>query len=161
MLFDDDLYSNPPKKIYETNKTVYNHIDEKFSIDLAEMIENKISNNKEFRFIFAIIDFLSKFLWVIPLKKKNSQTITQEVSNNLTTSKRSPLKLENDRGKEWYNIIFQSFPKNKKIHQCSRFTDKGPSIAERVIRKARTSLKKPVFEKGNADWLSELPFITK
>ena len=51
--------------------------------------------------------------------------------------------------------------KAKKIHHYSRFTDKGPSIAERVIRTVRNLLKKPVFEKGNANWLSELPFVIK
>ena len=40
-------------------------------------------------------------------------------------------------------------------------TDKGPSIAERVIRTIRNLLKKPVFEKGDADWLSKLPSVSK
>ena len=47
------------------------------------------------------------------------------------------------------------------IHHYSRFTDKGPSIAERVIRNIRNLTKKPVFEKGNANWLNELPSIIK
>ena len=51
--------------------------------------------------------------------------------------------------------------KSKNIHHYSRFTDKGPSIAERVIRTLRSLLKKPVFEKGNADWLSELSSVIK
>ena len=51
--------------------------------------------------------------------------------------------------------------KAKKIHHYSRFTDKGPSIAERVIRTVRNLLKKPVFEEGNADWLSEIPSVIK
>ena len=51
--------------------------------------------------------------------------------------------------------------KAKNIRHYSRFTDKGPSIAERVIRTILNLIKKPVFEKGNADWLSELPTINK
>ena len=51
--------------------------------------------------------------------------------------------------------------KVKKIQHYSRFTDKGTSIAERVIRAIRNLLKKPVFLKGNADWVSELPSVTK
>ena len=39
------------------------------------------------------------------------------------------------------------------------FTYKGPSIAERVIRTIRNLLKKPVFEKGRADWICELPSV--
>ena len=50
---------------------------------------------------------------------------------------------------------------SKNIHHYSRFTDKGPSIAERVIGTLRNLLKKPVFEKGKADWLSELPSVIK
>ena len=51
--------------------------------------------------------------------------------------------------------------KSKNIQHYSCFTDKGPSIAERLIRTLRSLLKKPVFEKGNADWISELPSVVK
>ena len=51
--------------------------------------------------------------------------------------------------------------KTKNIHHYSGVTDKGPSIAERVIRTIGNLLKNPVFEKGNADWISELPSVTK
>ena len=160
-IFVDEIYSKPPKKNYPTNKIVYNHIDEIWSIDLADMVDYKTSNNKGFRYIFVIIDNYSKHLWTIPLKNKYSQTITNEFSNILTKSKRKPLKIESDRGLEFYNSIFQNFLKSKNIRHYSRFTDKGPSIAERVIRTVRNLLKKPVFLAGNADWLSELPSLIK
>ena len=160
-IFIDEIYSKPPMKNYPTNKIVYNHIDEIWSIDLADMIDYKTSNNKGFRYIFIVIDNFSKYLWAIPLTNKYSQTITNEFSNILTTSKRKPLKIESDRGTEFYNNVFQNFIKNKKIHHYSRYTDKGPSIAERVIRTIRNLLKKPVFEKGNADWISELHSVVK
>ena len=160
-IFVDEIYSKPPKKNYPTNKIVYNHIDEIWSIDLADMVDYKTSNNKGFRYIFVIIDNYSKHLWTIPLKNKYSQTITNEFSNILTKSKRKPLKIESDRGSEFYNSIFQNFLKSKSIHHYSRYTDKGPSIAERVIRTVRNLLKKPVFLAGNADWLSELPSVIK
>ena len=160
-LFIDEIYSKPPRKNYPTNKIIYNHIDEIWSVDLADMIDYKISNNKGYRYIFIIIDNFSKYLWAIPLKNKYSQTISNEFSNILTKSKRKPLKIESDRGSEFYNSIFQNFLKNKNIHHYSRYTDKGPSIAERVIRTVRNLLKKPVFEKGNANWISELSSVIK
>ena len=112
-IFIDGIYSSPPKKNYPTNKILYNHIDEIWSIDLADMIHCKISNNKSFRYIFMIIDNFSKYLWAIPLKNKYSQTITNEFSNILTTSNRKPLKLESDRGLELYNSIFQNLLESK------------------------------------------------
>ena len=160
-IFIDEIYRTAPKKNYETNEITYNHIDEIWSIDLADFSDYKISNNKGYRYIFIIIDNFSKFLWAIPLKNKYSQTITNEFSNILSTSKRKPIKIESDRGTEFYNSIFQNFLKSKNIRHYSRYTDKGPSIAERVIRTLRNLLKKPVFEKGKADWLSELPSVVK
>ena len=146
---------------YPSNKIIYNHIDEIWSIDLADMIDYKISNNKGFRYAFVIIHNFSKYLWAIPFKNKNSKTITQEFSKILTTSKRSPLKLESDRGKEWYNSIFQIFLKSKNMKHYSRFTDKGSSIAESVIRTISNLLKKQVFLVGEASWINELPSIIK
>ena len=141
-MFIDEIYSKPPKKNFPTNKIIYNNVDEIWSIDLADMIDYKISNNKGFRYIFVIIDNFSKYLWTIPLKNKNSQTITNEFSNILSKSKRKPLKIESDRGSEFYNGIFQNFQKFKNIHHSSRVTYKGSSIAERVIRTSRNLLRK-------------------
>ena len=160
-IFIDEIYSSPPRKNYPTNKITYNHTDEIWSIDLADMIDYKISNNKGYRYIFIVIDNFSKYLWAIPLKNKYSQTITNEFSNILSTSKRKPLKIESDRGSEFYNSIFQNFLKSKNIQHYSRYTDKGPSIAERVIRTIRNLLKKPVFLAGNANWLNELSSVIK
>ena len=160
-IFVDEIYSKPPRKNYPTNKIVFNGIDEIWTIDLADFSDYKTSNNKGFRYIFIVIDNFSKYLWTIPPKNKYSQTITNEFSNILTKSKRKPNKIESDRGSEFYNSIFQNSVKSKNIQHYSRFTDKGPSIAERVIRTIRNLIKKPVFEKGRADWLSELPSVTK
>ena len=51
--------------------------------------------------------------------------------------------------------------KVRNIHQYSRLTDKGPSIAECVIRTIRNLLKKSVFEKVNASWITELSSVVK
>ena len=51
--------------------------------------------------------------------------------------------------------------KGKYIQHYSRFTDKGPSIAERVTRTVRNLLEKPVFEKGKTSWIDELPSVIK
>ena len=67
-IFIDEIYSSPPKKNYETNKIIYNHIDEIWSIDLADMIHYIITNNKGYRYIFIITDNFSKYIWCIPLK---------------------------------------------------------------------------------------------
>ena len=59
--------------------------------------------------MFVIIDNFSKYHWCIPLKNKISKTVTDVFSKILRTSKRFPIKLESDRGSEWYISIFQNF----------------------------------------------------
>ena len=156
----DEIYSTPPKKNYET-KIIYNQLDEIWSIDLADMVDYKTSNDKGYRYIFKSIDKFSKYFWAKPLKSKYGRTITDEISKILSSSKRSPVKIESNRGSEFYNSILQNFVKSKNVQHYSRFTDKGPSVAECVIRTVRNFLKKPVFLAGNADRLFELPSVIK
>ena len=68
-IFNDQIYSKPPRRNYPTNKKTYNYIDEIWSIDVADMIDYKISNIKLFRYIFIIINNFSKYLCAIPLKE--------------------------------------------------------------------------------------------
>ena len=98
--FIKEIYTKPPKKHYETNKTFYNHIDETWSIGLADFSDYKTSNGKIYRYIFIIIDFFSKYTWAKTIKNKNSQTKTNVFSNILSSSKRSPLKTKSDREAE-------------------------------------------------------------
>ena len=74
----DEIYSTTRKKNYPTDKLIYNHIDEIWSIDLADFSDYKTSNNKGFRYVFVIIDIFSNCLWAIPLKNKYSQTVTDD-----------------------------------------------------------------------------------
>ena len=60
--FIEEIYSETPKKNYPTNKIIYNHIDEIWSIDLSDMNDDKISNNKSYRYILIVIDNFSKYL---------------------------------------------------------------------------------------------------
>ena len=69
-IFIDEIYPPPPRKTYPTKKLVNNHNDEIWSIDLADMIDYNISNNKGHRYIFIFIDNYSKYLWAISLKNK-------------------------------------------------------------------------------------------
>ena len=77
-IFIDEIYTKAPKKNNPTNKLVYNHIDEIWSIDLAYMIDYKTSNNTGFRYLLIIIDNFSKILRCVSLKNKYSQTITNK-----------------------------------------------------------------------------------
>ena len=160
-IFNDEIYSKTPKKNYPTNKTIIKSIDDTWSSDLLDMNDYGIKNNKGYRYILVVIDNFSKFGWTIPLKNNYAQSITDAFSQIIKTSRRKPNLLETDDGKEYVNKIFNEFLNYNNIKRYSRYTDKGAVFAERFNKTIRNLLKKPVFEKGNADWLSELPSVIK
>ena len=160
-IFVYEIYSKPPMRNYPTNKTMIKSIDDTCSSDLLDMNDYGIKNNKGYRYVLVVIDNFSKFGWTIPLKNKYAQSITDAFSQIIKTSGRKPNLLETDDGKEYVNKIFNEILNNNNIKSYSRYTDKGAVFAERFNKTIRNLLKKPVFEKGRADWVSELSTVIK
>ena len=160
-IFINEIYSKPPKKNYITNKTDVFYIDDTWSLDILDLKDYGPENNRGYRYVLVTIDNFSKFGWTIPLKNKNAQTIKDSFENILTNSKRKPNLIETDRGKEFYNNIFQDFLNKNNIKLYSRNSSYGAVFAERFNRTIRDLLKKIVFEQGDAKWIDILPTITE
>ena len=160
-IFINEIYSKPPKKYYATNKTDVYHIDDIWSLDILDLKDYGPENNRGYRYVLATIDNFSKCGWTIPLKNKNAQTIKDSFENILISSKRKPNLIESDRAKEFYNNIFQDFLSKNNIKLYSRNSSYGAVFAERFNRTIRDLLKKPVFQKGDGNWIDVLPTITK
>ena len=158
-IFINEIYSKPPKKNYVTNKTDVYHIDDIWSLDILDLKDYGPANNRGCRYVLVTIDNFSKFGWTIPLKNKNAQTIKDSFENILTNSKRKPSLVESDRGKEFYNNIFQDFLNKNDIKLYSRNSSYGAVFAERFNRTIRDLLKKIVFEQGDAKWIDVLPLF--
>ena len=155
------MYSKPPKKYYPTNKTDVYHIDDTWSLDILDLKDYGPENNRGYRYVLLIIDNFSKFGWTVPPKNKNAQTIKDSFENILISSKRSPNLIESDRGKKFYNNIFQDFLNKNIIKICSRKISYGAVFSERFSLTIRNLLKKPVFERSDGNWIDVLPTITK
>ena len=160
-IFINEIYSKPPKKNYDTNKTNVYHIDDIWSLDILDLNDYGPENNRGYRYVLVAIDNFSKFGWTIPLKNINAQTIKDSFENILISSKRKPNLIESDRGKEFYNNIFQDFLNKNNIKLYSRNSSYGAVFAERFNRTIRDLLKKVVFEHGDGNWIDILPTITK
>ena len=159
-IFINEIYSKPPKKNYITNKTDVYYIDDIWSLDILDLKDYGPENNKGYRYVLVVIDNFSKYGWTIPLKNKNAQTIKDSFENILINSKRKPNLIESDRGKEFYNNIFQDFLNKNNIKLYSRNSSFGAVFAERFNRTIRDLLKKIVFENGDANWIDVLQTIT-
>ena len=160
-IFINEIYSKGAKRNYVTNKTDVYHIDDIWSLDILDLKDYGPENNRGSRYVLVIIDNFSKFGWTVLLNVKNCQTIKDCFEKVLIISKRSPKLIETDRGKEFYNNIFQSFLKNNNIKLYSRNTHLGVVFAESFKESIRDLLKKLVFERGDGNWIDILSTITK
>ena len=160
-IFINEIYSKGPKKNYATNKTDVYHIDDIWSLDILDLKDYGPENNRGYRYVLVIIDNFSKYGWTIQIKNKNAQTIKDSFENILISSKRKPNLIETDRGKEFYNNIFQDILNKNNIKLYSRNSSNSAVFAERFNRTIRDLLKKVVFEKGDGNWIDVLPTITE
>ena len=160
-IFINEIYSKPPRKSYPTNKSDVHHIDDTWSLDILDLKDYGPENNRGYRYVLVIIDNFSKFGWTVPIKIKNAQTIKDSFEKILISSKGSPNSIESDRGKEFYNNIFQDFLNKNNIKLYSRNSSYGAVFAERFSHTIRDLLKKIVFEKGDGNFIDVLPTITK
>ena len=160
-VFINEIYSKGPKRNYATNKTDVYHIDDTWSLDILDLKDYGSKNIKGYRYLLVVLDNFSKYGWTAPLKNKNAQTIKDSFENFLINSKRKPNLIESDRGKEFYNNIFQDFLNKNDIKHYSRNSSYDAVFAERFNRTIRDLLKKIVFEQGDANWIDILQSITK
>ena len=160
-IFINEIYSKGPRKYYPTNKTDDYHIDDVWSLDILDLKEYGPEINRGYRYVLVVIDNFSKFGWTYPIKNTNAQTIKDSIENILISSKRQPNLIESDRGKEFYNKIFQDFLNKNNIKLYSRNSSYGAVFVEIFNRTIRDLLKKIVFEQGDGKWIDVLPKITK
>ena len=160
-IFLKEIYSKSPKKNYATNNTDVYHLDDIWSSDILDLKNYGSENNRGYRYVLVIIDNFSKFGRTVPLKNKNVQTIKDFFEDIITSSKRIPKLNETDRGREFYINIFQDFLNKSNIKLYSRNSSYGAVFTEMFNRSIRYLLKRPVFEKGDGNWIDILPTLKK
>ena len=157
----NEIYSNPPKQNYTTNKTDVYHIGDIWSLDNLDFKYYGPENNRGFRYVLVTIDNFSKFGWTVPLKNKIAQTMKDSSEQLLINSKRKPSLIETDRGKEFYNNTFQDFLYKNNIKLYSRNSLYGAVFAEPFNRTIRDLFKNIVIKQGDAKWIDVSSIITK
>ena len=129
--------------------------DECWSIDLID--RSSLSKyNKNYKFIFTIIDNHTKYAWAIPLKDKSGKSTTEAFKKLIETSKRKPHKIWSDRGKEFYNTTFLHYLKEQNIEIYSTNSDLKAVFVERFNRTLLDLIKEPMYIEGKGNWLNHI-----
>ena len=79
----------------------------------------------------CVIDLVSRYVWVIPLKNKKGESIVEGVEKILDDYNTKPNKIWVDHGSEFYNNKFKSFLKENDIEMYLTFNEGKSVVAER------------------------------
>ena len=146
---------SPVVKKFDRIQIQTHYKDECWSIDLIDR-SSLAKYNKNYKFIFTIIDNHTKFAWSIPLKDKSGKSTTTAFKKLIETSKRKPENVWSDRGKEFYNKTFLDFLKQNEIQIYSTHSDLKAVFVERFNRTLLDLIKEPMYIEGKACWLNHI-----
>jgi len=91
------------------------------------------------RYLLTVLDVLSKYAWVQPLKAKTGVALVKAFHKILKQG-RQPNRLQTDRGTEFYNLTFQRWLKDQRIPDFSTEGDAKASVVERFNRTSKERL---------------------
>jgi hypothetical protein len=148
----------PARKKFKRRRIIIKGLNETLQADLVEMIPYA-KENQQFKYILVVIDCFSKYVWMAPLKTKNSIDVSTAMENILLKVKPPPKNLQTDNGKEFFNTKFQSLMKKRKINHYSTFSSIKASIVERVNRTLKQLMWVQFSFQGNYKWVNILDKI--
>ena len=135
------------------------NIDEQWAADLIEV--NNISKyNKGYKYMLTVIDVFSKHAWVEPIKNKTGQVVTTAFEKILKQG-RTPIQLQTDDGKEFYNKTFQNLLTRYGIYHFSTSGDTKASVVERFNRTLKQRLYRYFTVKNTLNFVPVLPSLVK
>lgn len=138
-LAGQDTYTlhKPVRYRFPRRRVIVNAIDEQWQADLVDLISLSEFNDG-FKYLLTVIDILSKFAWVVPLKDKKGSSLTEAFDSILTSSGRRPGRLQTDKGSEFLNSTFQKYLRDKGIHF---FTSENEDLKASVVERFNRTLK--------------------
>lgn len=146
----------PRKKHFPTRPVLVFNIDQQWVADLVE-VQTLSKENKGFRYLLTVLDVLSKYAWVEPVKNKTGQAVAGAFATVLKRAKgRKPLNLQTDDGKEFYNKTFAALLAKHDIHHFSTAGDTKASVVERFNRTLKERMYRYFTVKNTLSYLPVL-----
>ena len=103
----------PSRRTFKRNKVNDPEIDSLWEADLA-FVQDVAKENDGVNYLLVVIDVLSKYVWVRPMKNKTARSLL-EAFDSILSEGRKPEKLRTDKGTEFVNDSFQQYLKKKGI----------------------------------------------
>lgn len=163
-LESQDAYTlhRPSRRKFPRLRYNVTNIDDLWEADLIEL-RNLKSYNDGFSYLLVIIDVLSKFVWVEPLRDKTSNCVTRAFQNILSRSDgRVPVYLQTDKGKEFIARPLQDFLKERGIrYRVTRNPDVKAAVVERFNRTLKERMWRYFTHKNTRRYIEVLQDIVR
>jgi transposase InsO family protein len=146
-----------PRRYYNVR-----NIDDVWEADLMDVRSIKSYNNG-YSYILVVIDVLSKFAWLEPVKDKTSKNVAKAFECILMRSNnRVPVCFQTDKGKEFIGKDLQECLKRREIlYRVVRSPDTKAAVAERLIRTIKERLWRYFTHKNTRRYIDILQKIAE
>ena len=151
----------PRRRRFETLPTLVFGINEQFVMDLVDL-QKLAKYNKGYKYLLTVIDVLSKFAWVEPLKSKSATAMVDALQRLWARlGDRVPQKVQTDSGGEFYNAKVQAFFKTHGVTHFSTHGDPHGSVVERWNRTLKTMMFRYFTAHNTLTYIDVLPALVK
>lgn len=133
------------RTVFKRNPIIAPYKNAQWQGDLAD-VSNLASKNEGIRYLLVMIDVVSKFVWVEPLKTKQGKVVLEGLKNIFDRAGAKPERMQTDEGKEFLDSGVQEYLKTNDIRFFTVKSDKKAAIAERVIRTLKEKLYRYMHE---------------
>ena len=155
-----DTYNvfRPRKKKFARLPILFDDIDEQWQADLLDMTWFSRYNDG-IKFLLVVIDCMSRYAWVRPLKDKSAKS-TREGFASIFSQGIKPKKLPTDQGKEFVNFRLKRRCSENGIHFFTTTDDTIKcAIAERFNRTLRNRIFRYLHCKNSHRYIDDLQTI--
>ena len=90
-------------------------------------------------YLLVVIDVLSKYAWVSPIKNKTARSLL-EAFDSILSEGRKPEKLRTDKSTVFLNESFHQYLKTKNIHFYTANNEPNASVVDQVNQTLKSKL---------------------
>ena len=130
----------PIKRKFPRNRVIVSGIDSQWDADLMDMTQ-LAKFNEGYKYVLLCIDILSKYAWVVPLKRKASKEMVVAFQKIFAQGRKAKT-LRTDKGMEFRNRMLQKLFEEEGIHHFVTQNEVKANFAERCIK----TLKAKIFK---------------
>ena len=156
----NQIYSKfkPTRKRFKRRKTIVKGPFTTYQLDLTDM-RKFAKENKNYSWMLFIIDCFSRYLYVIPMKKKDENTVCQAIDTFLDNLQHLPQYFYHDPGTEFTNKCVRKILSDRQIQQYVLRHGPKAAIVERVQRTIKTNLEMIFAKQNNHQWLDGIKSV--